>query len=378
MSDGIELSTIRRRKVGDAAGKKKEEAQIITQLKRFDVYSKVHDDYSIKTTHGGVISLVAIMAMLFLFISELNTYLTVEVVDHIIVDTTLNQKLPIGINMTFEHLRCDEVSVDTVDSSGEHQVNIQGGIVKINLDVNGVAGVEDLEVKAGDCLSCMEAAVEGEKRCCNTCQELKDAYNDADLPYFHILDKAPQCRNEIGCQIHGDVMVAKVGGNVHVALGKSIIRDGKHVHEFNIKDVSDGFNTSHSISRLRFGQSIVGVESPLEGTTKIVKDGAFMFHYYIKLVPTLFTTRDQVVYTHQYSVTDSAKNVMVKKGELTGLPGVFLVYEFNPFMVQKVEKIVPLSHFLTSVSAIIGGVFTVAGLVDAILYKGLKKVSKGA
>merc|ERR1712050_668398 len=97
-----------------------------------------------------------------------------------------------------------------------------------------------------------------------------------------------------------------------------------------------------------------------------------------KPVPTLFTAQGEMVYTHQYSVTDNEKNVMQKKGELAGLPGVFLVYEFTPFMVQKIEKTVPLSHFLTSVCAIIGGVFTVAGMIDAILYRsyrGFKKVS---
>merc|ERR1712186_182351 len=112
---------------------------------------------------------------------------------------------------------------------------------------------------------------------------------------------------------------------------------------------------------------------------KIVKHGAYMFHYYIKLVPTLFTGRNRVIYTHQYSVSDTGKNVMVRKDELTGLPGVFLVYEFTPFMVQKIERAVPLSHFLTSVRAIIGGVFTVAGMIDAVLYRGFKKIrSKSA
>merc|ERR1712151_434390 len=116
--------------------------------------------------------------------------------------------------------------------------------------------------------------------------------------------------------------------------------------------------------------------SPLEGTTKIVKHRTYMFHYYIKLVPTLFTGSDRVIYTHQYSVTDAGKNVMVKKGELTGLPGVFLVYEFTPFMVQKINKVVPLSHFITSVCAIIGGVFTVAGMIDAVLYRSYKNLKK--
>merc|ERR1719284_1290224 len=201
---------------------------------------------------------------------------------------------------------------------------------------------------------------------------------EAGLPYYHVLDTAPQCKDAVGCQIHGDVLVSKVGGNVHVALGKSTVRDGKHVHEFNIKEVSDGFNTSHHIHRLEFGERVSGVQSPLEGTTKIVKHGAYMFHYYIKLVPTLFTARDRVVYTHQYSVTDNEKNVMVKKGELAGLPGVFFVYEFTPFMVQKVEKTTPLSHFLTSVCAIIGGVFTVSGMIDAALYRSYRGFNKAS
>lgn len=338
-------------------------------LRRFDVYSKVHDDYRVKTQSGGLISLVALLTMSVLFLSELDNYLTVEVVDHIMVDTRLNEKLAIGLNITFAHLRCDEVSVDTVDSMGKNQVNVAGSLVKLNLDAQGLGTKGDHQVKEGECLPCLEAHEYEPRRCCNTCQELKSAYQDAGLPYYHVLDTAQQCRDAVGCQIHGDVLVSKVGGNIHVALGRSTVRDGKHVHEFNIKEVSDGFNTSHSINRLEFGERVHGTESPLEGTTKIVRQGAYMFHYYIKLVPTLYEGRDRMVYTHQYSVTDKQKNAMVKKGELTGLPGVFLVYEFTPFLVKKTEKTVPLSHFLTSVCAIIGGVFTVAGMLDAILYR---------
>jgi len=353
---------------------REQQGLIFTQLRKLDVYAKVHDDYRIKTHSGGLISLMSIVTMVVLFFSELHTYLSVEVVDHIIVDTTLNQKLPIGLNITFPHLRCDEVSVDTVDSMGENQVDIAGDLVKLPLDARGFLSAGDHTIAPGECLPCLEAQEYDATRCCNTCRELKDAYMEAGLPYYHILDTALQCKDVVGCQVHGDVLVSKVGGNVHVALGKSTVRDGKHVHEFNIKDVSDGFNTSHAIHRLEFGERVPGVSSPLEGTTKIVKHGAYMFHYYIKLVPTMFTGSDGVMYTHQYSVTDNDKNVLVGKGELAGLPGVFLVYEFTPFMVQKIEKVVPLSHFLTSVCAIIGGVFTVAGMIDALLYRGLKQV----
>jgi len=266
---------------------------MLSQFKEFDVYSKVHEDYRIRTQSGGLISLVSMVTIAILFVSELDTYFNIEVVDHIIVDTTLDQKLSIGLNITFPHLRCDEVSVDTVDNMGQNQVDVSGGLVKINLNKDGQPSDGDIE----------------------------EAYTDNGLPYYHILDTAPQCKHSIGCRVHGDVQVSKVAGNVHVALGKSRIRDGKHVHEFNINQVGDGFNTSHSIHRLDFGERVRGMQSPLCGTTKIVKHGAFMFHYYLKLVPTIFEGGGRKVYTHQYSVSDNDKNVMVKKGELVGLPG---------------------------------------------------------
>merc|ERR1719440_2693973 len=159
-----------------------------------------------------------------------------------------------------------------------------------------------------------------------------------------------------------------MSGNLHVALGRSTVRDGKHVHEFNVHEVSDGFNTSHSINSITFGDQVPGVGSPLDGTTKIVKHGAFMFHYYIKLVPTVFIGRwGEEIYTNQYSVHDSARNVQVRTGELSGLPGVFIVYDFSPFLMRKTEKAKPWSYIFTSICAIIGGVFSIAMLVEMIV-----------
>ena len=46
---------------------------------------------------------------------------------------------------------------------------------------------------------------------------------------------------------------------------------------------------------------------------------------------------------------------------------VFIAYELSPFMVEKREKAVPLTHFLASTVAILGGVFSVAVLVNGLL-----------
>jgi hypothetical protein len=363
--------------------KKREGAAFGGALRRFDMYGKVYDEHKVNTNSGGVISVATLVLLVVLFVHELNLFVTVEFKDHILVDTSLNQKLPISLNITFPHLRCDEVSVDTVDSAGENQIDVHGTLTRFNLNVAGDvrsifweddAAVNFKEPEVQGCLSCM--AAQEEDLCCNTCGELKQAYRQKGLNYHEVTDTAPQCRDTVGCRISGDVLVGKVGGNIHVALGKSTIRDGKHVHEFNLKDVSDGFNTSHVIHKVRFGAHVPGVQSALEGTSRIVKSGSGMFHYYVKLVPMLYQSREGTVYTNLYSVTDSAKNVMVHKGLLTGLPGFFLVYDFNPFMVKRVEQVVPFSHFLTSLCGIVGGVVTLAGLIDGIGYSTAKTIMK--
>lgn len=86
------------------------------------------------------------------------------------------------------------------------------------------------------------------------------------------------------------------------------------------------------------------------------------------------TGRDPI-YTHQYSVTTSAKRIeMDGNRKMGGLPGVFFVYEFSPFMVNKVAKTVPFCHFLVSACAIIGGVFTVLQLLDRLVH-GVQNIS---
>lgn len=360
---------IRRRNVGGASEEgETSRSRALDSLKSFDVYSKVHDDYVQKSQAGGVVTVITSCIIAVLFWAELLEFCSVEVVHSISVDTRINQKLPITLNITFPHLRCDEVSVDTVDSAGDNQVDVHGSLEKVHLDSLGRPVPDPAPPKEGDCLPCMEAT-DSQHRCCNTCQELKDAYVAKDLPYIHVLDEAEQCKSSIGCRVLGSVVVNKVSGNVHVALGRSTIRDGKHVHEFNMRDVSDGFNTSHEITSISFGDKVPGVLSPLDGMTKIVRHGAFMFHYYIKLVPTVFADRNgEELYTNQYSVTDSARNVQVRSGELTGLPGVFIVYDFSPFLMQKTEKMKPWSYIFTSICAIIGGVFSIASMVEMIVH----------
>lgn len=56
--------------------------------------------------------------------------------------------------------------------------------------------------------------------------------------------------------------------------------------------------------------------------------------------------------------------------------GVFFMYDLSPMMVQLTESRRSLAHFLTGVCAIVGGVFTVAGMLDSMLYHSQKALKK--
>lgn len=343
----------------------------IDSLKNFDMYSKVQEDCVQKSQSGGVVTVITALILAVLFWSELNEFLAVEVVDSVTIDTRMFQKLHIRLNVTFPHLQCDEISVNTVDSSGDKHINVHGAIDLLPLDAAGNLAPPEVPVKEGECLSCQDGEDE-EHKCCNTCLALKEAYMLKDLSYFPILDKSPQCKSSLGCRVSGKVVVNKVSGNVHIALGQAVVREGKLVHEFNVADVSGAYNTSHEIHYVAFGEPISDWQPPLDGTKKIVKHGAYMFHYYIKLVPTIFVDRwGGDVQTNQYSVTDAGVNVVAKNGKFNGLPGVFFVYDFSPFMIKRLEKAKPWSYIFTSSCAILGGVFTVASLLEMIVGKAL-------
>lgn len=93
-----------------------------------------------------------------------------------------------------------------------------------------------------------------------------------------------------------------------------------------------------------------------------------MFQHYLKIVPTRYENiHREVINSYQFSVTKHKKVVSIMTGE-SGMPGIFFQYELSPLMVKYTESVKSLGHFLTNVCAIIGGVYTVAGLLDSFFY----------
>jgi hypothetical protein len=99
-----------------------------------------------------------------------------------------------------------------------------------------------------------------------------------------------------------------------------------------------------------------------------------MHFYYAKVVPTTFTrTSGKSVHTNQYSATEHTK-ALPPDAAAASSPGVYVAYELSPIHVNRVQQREPLLSFVTQVCAIVGGVFAVAGLVDRLVYSGMRHV----
>lgn len=178
-----------------------------------------------------------------------------------------------------------------------------------------------------------------------------------------------------GCRVAGNFEVSKVAGNFHTAIGLSASSGSRHIHQFGPNDMHS-YNCSHTINYLSFGDQPpygLSMPSPLEGVSGIVHEETAAFQYYVKLVPTKYDYGWFSYETNQYSITEHA--IRMKRSQAISLPGVFFLYDVSPFMVHINLNSYTFGQFLTSVCAILGGVYTLFTLLDSILFNVLGDMS---
>merc|ERR1712216_117419 len=146
-----------------------------------------------------------------------------------------------------------------------------------------------------------------------------------------------------------------MGGNFHFALTKA-----DHHVLMSVYGKRDSINVSHVIHAISFGEPYPDMINPLDDTPKILYEGSGYFQYYIKIVPTTYEPlRGTPVHTNQYSYTELFRTT----SELDKLPAVYFHYELSPIMARVTEQRKPLGSFLTGLCAIVGGVYTLSGMV---------------
>lgn len=84
-------------------------------------------------------SIIGWVIIVLLSLAEVRNYLTPRMREHMIVDTTLGEKLRIDVNITFHALTCNDVHLDVMDIAGDNQLNVEHEMMKQRLTKEGRA-----------------------------------------------------------------------------------------------------------------------------------------------------------------------------------------------------------------------------------------------
>jgi len=169
-----------------------------------------------------------------------------------------------------------------------------------------------------------------------------------------------------GCMVRGVVLVNRVPGNFHIsAHSKS--------HSFQPHKL----NMSHHVNSMSFGKALSApmlrmlpddVERGYDGlsnTDHLAIGQNTSLEHYLKVVHTSYeVSPERTIDTFQYTVN----NNHYQDGE--SLPSAVFFYDVSPMQVLVREERKSFAAFLTQLCAIIGGIFTVTGLLDAVVFHG--------
>ncbi|CAM9457792.1 unnamed protein product [Phaeothamnion confervicola] len=193
----------------------------------------------------------------------------------------------------------------------------------------------------------------------------------------------PNSKEHPGCQLSGFIMVNRVPGNFHIeAYSKHHNINGALTNVSHIVN-SLSFGTMYP-TRSRFGSSPLVSDGINEITNEVhcFSNSPHLFvtdmlhaapHHYIKVVSTFLGKEwsmrgDRDVL--QYQMIVSSQIMPYEEG---AVPEAKFSYDLAPMSVHIKQRSRRWYDFITSVMAIVGGTFTVVGVIDSLAYRVFKQ-----
>lgn len=441
------------------------------KLSSYDIFRKLPRDLTHGTSHGGILSVLAIAVIALVFLFELWSYLAGEVETAVMLDTNREPLLQINFKITTLRLPCEFTSVDVWDYLGNTRLDLSKDIHKTIVtgrmgqkilgsysdgnafssgdspeEVKAQIGMNEAELINSDnfeqkiaankwsfvdfyapwCIHCVKLSPTWEafaktvhdkdihvkvfkvdctkndflckqqqingyptlrvyqgktprrpdyfgKRTVSTLQTwMESMTNEHAHPHARALSQ------EEGCLVEGRIWVNRVPGKFHVTAKSPN-------HDLDPKAT----NISHVVHHFSFGEPLPNRVirhipsdvrrniNPLDGKVFINREEHITHEHYIKVVSThyrvgrssLLGREDSMGYqmatsNHQYKSDPS-------------IPEAKFSFDLSPTAVVIIQGGKRWYEFVTSICAIIGGIFTVISLFDGAIYSVAKHV-KGA
>lgn len=196
-------------------------------------------------------------------------------------------------------------------------------------------------------------------------------WNDAMIQHKKRLHHEWKQEDHPGCQLAGHLLLDRAPGNFHILarskhhdLAPHMTNTSHMVHELYVGDPT----AKHWIEE---GRSVVPKDirsklSPMDGNLYPVLGYHESYHHYLKLITTKVEgmklgTRElrtyQMLASSQLALYDS---------EVT--PEAKFAYDLSPIAVTYSFRVLRWYDYMTSIFAIVGGVFTVVGMLESSLH----------
>ncbi|MXQ95220.1 hypothetical protein E5288_WYG006109 [Bos mutus] len=177
--------------------------------------------------------------------------------------------------------------------------------------------------------------------------------------------------NGVGCRFEGQFSINKVPGNFHVSTHSATAQPQNP-------------DMTHVIHKLSFGDTLQvhnvhGAFNALGGADRLTSNPLASHDYILKIVPTVYEDKSgKQQYSYQYTVANKEYVAYSHTGRI--IPAIWFRYDLSPITVKYTERRQPLYRFITTICAIIGGTFTVAGILDSCIFtasEAWKKIQLG-
>jgi len=191
--------------------------------------------------------------------------------------------------------------------------------------------------------------------------DIQDDLGRHEVGFVDNTEKTPIGNNNEGCIFHSTFFINKVPGNFHIST-----------HSSHKQPEDPDF--SHVIKEIRLGDKILtnvpGSFNPLAGVAKNTELGIESHDYIMKIVPTIYESysgKTQISYQYTYAYRSFVGRAS---------PALWFRYDLSPLTVKYREHGEPFFSFLTAICAVVGGVFTVANMIDGLIFSATELYKK--
>ena len=262
-----------------------------------------------------------------------------------------SDKVQVNIDIDFYKMPCELISMEIRNNLGLNVQNIEGNLTKYILDKNH--------------------QIIGEKP--YVLESLGRFGHDHDhiaQPDYEFVKK--QIKENQGCKLKGAFFVDAVPGSF--IISPKVF--GPTLDRLRREGIDNNINVEHIINDLYFGEYLSRIKlygfgyvsynlmHSLKGKKRINEKMTKVYQYYLKIVPTKYRFFSGLNYdSYQYTVNSFSENSFDR------FPVLFFRYDLSPITVEYKHTKMSFLTFMINVFAILGGVFTVAGIIDAIIHK---------